>query len=63
MYLLVIFLSLIGSLLSGFFGRFLGKNGAAFITTLFVCISALISYFIFYEIVLLNSNCTIKLFN
>ena len=63
MYLLVIFLSLIGSLLSGFFGRFLGKNGAAFITTLFVSISSLISYFIFYEIVLLNSNCTIKLFN
>jgi NADH:ubiquinone oxidoreductase subunit 5 (subunit L)/multisubunit Na+/H+ antiporter MnhA subunit len=63
MYILVIFLSLIGSVLSGFFGRFLGKNGAAVVTILFVTLSSFFSYFIFYEVVLLNSNCTIKLFS
>ena len=63
MYLTIIFLPLIGSLVSGLFGRYLGGKGAAYITTGCIFISALFSLVIFFEIMLLNSNCSIKLFN
>lgn len=61
MYLLVIFLPLIGSLSAGFLGRFIGWRGAAIITTTNVLCSALISLTIFYEVGLSGVNCTIKL--
>ena len=62
MYLLVIFLSLFSSILSGLFGKAFGTIGSTKITILFITASSLLSYVIFYEIVLLNSNCSIKLF-
>jgi NADH-ubiquinone oxidoreductase chain 5 len=62
MYLLVIFLSLFSSILSGLFGKAFGTIGSTKITILFITASSLLSYIIFYEIVLLNSNCSIKLF-
>lgn len=62
MYLLVIFFPLIGAISAGLFGRYLGKQGAIVITTSLVAMSALISFFIFYEVVLCHSVCTIKLF-
>ena len=62
MYLLVIFLSLFSSILCGFLGRVFGTKGSSYLAILFLSASSILSYIIFYEIVLLNSNCSIKLF-
>lgn len=61
MYLLLIFLSLVGSCLSGLFGRYLGSAGAALITTSCLFISFLLSIFVFYEVGFLECNTYIKL--
>ena len=61
MYLLLVFLSIIGSCLAGLFGRYLGPSGAAFITTSCLFISLLLSLFGFYEVALLGSVTYIKL--
>jgi proton-translocating NADH-quinone oxidoreductase chain L len=62
MYLSLIFLPLIGAFIAGFFGRFLGKQGAILITTILVSLSALFSFIVFYEVVLCHSVCSFKLF-
>ena len=51
---LIIFLPLIGSIISGFFGKFLGSRNSEIITSLFVSISAIFSFLIFYKV--LNEN-------
>ena len=61
MYLLIIFLPLLGSLIAGLFGRFIGVSGAVRITTLCIIVSAFISYFCFYEVAFFNSPCYITL--
>lgn len=61
MYLLVIFFPLIGSILSGFFGRFLGHKGSSIISTGCLFLSFLVSLLIFYEVSLSNSITIIKL--
>ena len=61
MYLLLIFLSVIGSCLAGFFGRYLGSWGSAFITTTCLFLSFLLSLFAFYEVVFKNCFVYIKL--
>lgn len=61
MYLLVIFLPLIGSLSAGFLGRFIGYRGAAIVTTGNVFLSAIFSLLIFYEVALSGVTCTIEL--
>lgn len=61
MYLLIVFLPLIGSLLAGSFGRFLGFRGAAIITTFCVFVSAILSCVAFYEVGLSGSTCYIQL--
>ncbi len=61
MYLLVIFLSLFSALITLGFGRILGTKGAIGFTTTLIGLSNIISFIIFYEVVLLNSNCNIKL--
>ncbi len=62
MYLSIIFLPLIGFFIASCCGRYIGKQGSILITTILVFISSLFSIFIFYEIVLSHSICTIKLF-
>ena len=62
MYLLILYFPLISCLWSGFFGHFLGKNGASLIALFCMFLSVLISFFIFYEIVLCNNICIIKLY-
>ena len=52
MYLLILYFPLISSLCCGFFGHFLGKNGASFLALFCMYISVIISFFIFKEIVL-----------
>ena len=51
---LIIFLPLIGSIISGFFGKFLGSRSSEILTSLLVSISAIFSFLIFYKV--LNEN-------
>ena len=51
---IIIFSPLIGSIISGFFGKKLGDNFCQILTSLLVSISALLSLFIFYKV--LNSD-------
>jgi NADH-ubiquinone oxidoreductase chain 5 len=61
MYLLLVFLSIIGSCFAGFFGRYLGSWGSAIITTGCLFISLLLSLFAFYEVALVGCFVYIKL--
>ncbi len=63
MYLLILLFPLMGSLLAGLFGRFLGFKGATLITTAGVIISTIVSLIVFYEVALCGSNCTLSLTN
>jgi NADH-ubiquinone oxidoreductase chain 5 len=62
MYLLVIVFPFLGFLFSNFFGRFIGSKGASFLSTLCMFFTVFLSFFIFYEVGLCNSVCSIKLF-
>lgn len=59
MYLLLVFLPLLGSLQAGLVGRFLGSRGAAIITTGCVVTSAVLSSVAFYEVALCGSACSV----
>lgn len=61
MYLLIIFLSIIGSCFAGLFGRHLGSLGSAIITTSCLFFSFLLSLFVFYEVALVGCCTYIKL--
>jgi NADH-ubiquinone oxidoreductase chain 5 len=61
MYLLLIFLSLIGSCFAGLFGKYLGSYGSAIVTTCCLFLSFLISIFAFYEVALVGCFVYIKL--
>ena len=50
MYLAIIALPLLGSIVSGFFGRKVGVKGAQFITSLSIGITTCIAILIFYEV-------------
>ena len=52
MYLLVIIFPLIGTILAGLFGRYLGGRGAGYITIVCIICSFLLSCFAFYEVAL-----------
>ena len=54
MYLAVIILPLLGSIVSGFFGRKVGVSGAQLITSLSVILTTIIAVFAFTEVVLNN---------
>lgn len=61
MYLLLVFLSMIGSCLAGLFGRYLGSWGSAIITTSCLFMSFLLSLFVFYEVAFSGCCVYIKL--
>lgn len=61
MYVLIIFLSLIGFCVTGLFGRFIGPKGAAIITTSGLIVSFFLSLLAFYEVGLMGSFVYIKL--
>lgn len=63
MYLLILYFPLISFLVIGFFGRFLGTKGSNIFATLNMFFNLLLSFFIFYEIVLGGSICFFKLFS
>ena len=47
---LIIFLPLIGSIISGFFGKFIGSRNSEILTSLLVSISSILSFLIFYKV-------------
>tara|TARA_B100001121_G_scaffold231491_1_gene204676 strand:+ start:299 stop:2209 length:1911 start_codon:yes stop_codon:yes gene_type:complete len=51
---LIIFLPMLAAIISGFFGSIIGNKTSQIITSLFVFISALLSIFIFYDVVFNN---------
>ena len=53
---LIIFLPLLGSIISGLFGKYIGSRYSEIITSLFVSISAFLSFIIFYKV--LNQDYT-----
>jgi len=63
MYLMILFFPLIGFLLAGLFGRFFGRRNASTLGVLCIGISAIISIFIFYEIVLCYSVVNLILYD
>lgn len=63
MYLLILLLPLVGSLLAGFLGRFLGRYGTAILSITCVFSSMVCSFIVFYEVAFLKSPCYITLFD
>ena len=61
MYLLIVFLPLLGSSVAGFFGRFLGSEGTAIMTTTCVSFSSIFSLIAFYEVALGASACYLRI--
>lgn len=61
MYLLIVFLPLLGSGVAGFFGRFLGSEGTAIMTTTCLSFSAILSLIAFYEVAPGASACYLKI--
>tara|TARA_B110000208_G_scaffold50235_1_gene66175 strand:+ start:5944 stop:6204 length:261 start_codon:yes stop_codon:yes gene_type:complete len=61
MYLSIIFLPLMGAVLGGLFGRFVGPKGASIITTGCLFTSLFLSCIAFYEVGLCGCSTHIKL--
>jgi hypothetical protein len=61
MYLLIVFLPLLGSSVAGFFGRFLGSEGTAIMTTTCVSFSSILSLIAFYEVAPGASACYLRI--
>ena len=62
MYLVIIILPLLGSIVSGFFGRKVGVSGAHLITCICVLVTTLLALFGFFEVGLNNIPVSIVLF-
>jgi NADH-ubiquinone oxidoreductase chain 5 len=62
MYLTIIILPLLGSIVSGFFGRKVGVSGAHIIACLNVIITTILAIIAFFEVGFNNIPVTINLF-
>jgi NADH-ubiquinone oxidoreductase chain 5 len=62
MYLSIIILPLLGSIVSGFFGRKVGVTGAQFITCLSVIVTTILAVIAFFEVGFNNIPVSIELF-
>jgi NADH:ubiquinone oxidoreductase subunit 5 (subunit L)/multisubunit Na+/H+ antiporter MnhA subunit len=62
MYLIIVILSLLGSIVSGFFGRKVGVSGGQLITCLCVIITTGLALLAFFEVGLNNNPVSIELF-
>nr|YP_010199578.1 NADH dehydrogenase subunit 5 [Gracilaria caudata]UAD89436.1 NADH dehydrogenase subunit 5 [Gracilaria caudata] len=56
MYLLILWLPLLGSIFAGFLGRFLGHKGSSIISVICVFLSMFLSFVAFYEVGLMGLN-------
>jgi NADH-ubiquinone oxidoreductase chain 5 len=62
MYLSIIFLPLLGSIVSGFFGRKIGVTGSHIVSTSCVVITTILAILAFFEIGFNNNTVSISLF-
>jgi len=62
MYLAIIILPLLGSIVSGFFGRKIGVSGAQFITCSVISVTTLLAILAFFEVGLNNTPVSIQAF-
>jgi NADH-ubiquinone oxidoreductase chain 5 len=62
MYLSIIILPLLGSMVSGFFGRKVGVTGAQFITSFSVILTTIFAIIAFFEVGFNNIPVSIELF-
>jgi len=62
MYISIIILPLLGSIVSGFFGRKVGVNGAQLITCLSIIITTILAVLAFFEVGFNNAPITLNLF-
>jgi NADH-ubiquinone oxidoreductase chain 5 len=62
-YLLILTLPLLGSLITGFLGRFLGRYGAGIFSISCVFVSMLLSFVALFEVGLMGSPCYLNLNN
>ncbi len=62
MYLVIITLPLLGSIVSGFFGRKVGVRGAQFITCFGVIVTTILAVIAFFEVGFNNIPVSIELF-
>ena len=58
----IVFLPLLGAIIAGFFGKVLRDLGAQVITCLFIVISAILSWIVFFRVTAEGSSETITLF-
>jgi NADH-quinone oxidoreductase subunit L len=63
MYLIFIISPLLSFIITAFFSSIFGAKGTAYLTSQLLGITAFISIFIFYEVVLCDSTCNINLFS
>ena len=54
MEITLLFLPLLASIISGFFGKYIGDRNSEIVTSLFVSISAILSLMLFYQVILNN---------
>ena len=59
----IVLLPLLGSIISGFFGKQIGAKSCQVLTSSFVSISAILSFFIFYEVLIENYSSNKLIFN
>ena len=58
----IVALPLIASIISGFFGRYIGDRNSEILTSLLVSISAILSTLIFYEVIVHQYQANVKIF-
>nr|YP_003935027.1 NADH dehydrogenase subunit 5 [Groenewaldozyma salmanticensis]ADO51051.1 NADH dehydrogenase subunit 5 [Groenewaldozyma salmanticensis] len=63
MFLCILFLPIYGTLISGLLGKYTGYMVSKIISTLCISLSALLSYYYYYQIMILNKVYTLNLFN
>ena len=59
----VVFLPLLGAAIAGFFGRAIGDKGAQVVTCSFLVLSALISWYLFFDVAIGSDPRTVLIFN
>ncbi len=62
MYQAIVFLPLLGCLIAGLFGRFVGARGAEIVTSALLLVSAALSWFAFVDVGFLGHEARVKLF-
>jgi len=59
-YLAIVFLPLLGAVIAGLFGRFIGARASELVTTALLFVSAAISCFAFYDIIVLGHTTLVR---